>query len=98
MALDPETAALDAYSQLITSVAAHLLPRVVRLEINESRGRFRARGSGSGVVFTPDGYLLTAAHVVGAARGATAEFTDGRSRPLEVVGADPLSDLAVGRI
>ena len=95
---DLDTAALDAYSQVVSSVADHLLPRVVRLEVEHSRGRFQARGAGSGVIFTPDGYLLTAAHVVGDAKSAVAQFTDGRSRPLQVVGADPLSDLAVGRI
>ena len=98
MAQDLDGAALDAYSQVVTSVADHLLPRVVRLEIEQSRGRFRARGAGSGVVFTPDGYLLTSAHVVGDVRTATAQFTDGRSRQVRVVGADALSDLAVARV
>jgi S1-C subfamily serine protease len=98
MVTDPEIAALDAYSQVVAGVADHLLPRVVRLEIEQSRGRFRARGAGSGVVFTPDGYLLTSAHVVGEVKDATAQFSDGRSRPLHVVGADPLSDLAVGLV
>jgi S1-C subfamily serine protease len=98
MAMDPDSAALDAYSQVVAGVAEHLLPRVVRLEIEQSRGRFRARGAGSGVVFTPDGYLLTSAHVVSDVKDATAQFSDGRSRPVHVVGADPLSDLAVGRV
>jgi len=93
-------AALDVYSQVVAGVAEHLLPRVVRLDVEAEspRGRFRARGSGSGVIFTPDGYLLTAAHVVRGTTSATAQFTDGRTRPVRMVGADPLSDLAVGRI
>lgn len=97
----PETsdgAALDAYSQVITRVAEELLPRVVRLEVRMPGRGFRGNGSGSAVVFTPDGYVLTAAHVIREARSATAEFTDGRTRPVEIVGSDPLSDLAVGHI
>jgi S1-C subfamily serine protease len=90
--------ALDAYSRVVAHVAAELLPRVVRLEVGDSNSGLRARGAGSAVVFTPDGYLLTAAHVVRDARAATAGFTDGRTRRVEVVGADPLSDLAVARI
>ena len=93
-------AALDAYSQVVAGVAEHLLPRVVRLEVEADgpRDPLRARGSGSGVVFTPDGYLLTAAHVVRGTGSAVAQFSDGRTRPVKVVGSDPLSDLAVGRI
>jgi S1-C subfamily serine protease len=97
-----EDAALDAYSQVVSRVAEELLPRVVRLEVHDSargpRGPRRGGGSGSAVVFTPDGYVLTAAHVVRDARNATAEFTDGRTRAVEIVGSDPLSDLAVGHI
>ncbi len=52
---------------------------------------------GSGVVFTGDGFLLTNAHVVGSAARGTAAFSDGTSAPFQVVGADPLSDLAVLR-
>src|SRR5213078_101453 len=51
----------------------------------------------SGVVFTGDGFLLTNAHVVGKSTGGTAEFSDGTTAPFRVVGADPLSDLAVLR-
>ena len=91
-------AALDAYSQVVSRVAEELLPRVVRLEVRNAGRGPRGGGSGSAVVFTPDGYVLTAAHVVRDSRNATAEFTDGRTRPVEIVGSDPLSDLAVGRI
>ena len=93
-----DDAALDAYSQVVSRVAEELLPRVVRLEVRMPGRGYRGGGSGSAVVFTPDGYLLTAAHVVREARNATAEFTDGRTRPVEIVGSDPLSDLAVGHI
>jgi S1-C subfamily serine protease len=92
----PDTAALDAYSQVVSGVADHLLPRVVRLEVRDPRRG--AGGSGSAIVITPDGYLLTAAHVVGNATDGVAEFSDGRARRVEVIGRDPLSDLAVARV
>jgi S1-C subfamily serine protease len=89
---------LDAYSQVVTGVADHLLPRVVRLEVGERTPGRRGGGSGSAVVITPDGFLLTAAHVVDRHTTAVAEFTDGRVRRAEIVGRDPLSDLAVCRV
>ncbi|MFL6033860.1 MAG: S1C family serine protease, partial [Gaiellaceae bacterium] len=55
------------------------------------------RGGGSAVAITPDGFLLTSAHVVQRARRVRASFTDGRELTAEIVGADPLSDLAVLR-
>ena len=57
----------------------------------------RDGGAGSGVVITPDGYLVTSAHVVAQARAAIASFIDGTEYELDLVGADPLSDLAVAR-
>jgi S1-C subfamily serine protease len=90
--LDDE--ALDAYSRVVTKVAAELTPRVAALRIDpQGRG-----GTGSGVVFTEDGYVLTNAHVVGRSRGGTAAFADGTAAPFRLVGADPLSDLAVVRV
>jgi S1-C subfamily serine protease len=80
---------LDAYSQIVSSVAAELTPKVASVRAG--------RGSGSAVVFTNDGFLLTNAHVVGSARAGTAAFADGTSADFTVVGADPLSDLAVIR-
>src|SRR3954454_19588341 len=68
-----ETGALDAYSAVVTRVAAELTPRVAALRVSGSRGS----GTGSGVVFTEDGYVLTNAHVVGASRTGTAAFADG---------------------
>jgi S1-C subfamily serine protease len=93
---------LDAYSQVVTGVAAHLTPKVASLRVPQSRsgGPGPRRGGeslGSGVVFTNDGFLLTNAHVVGNAQSGTASFADGTSTPFSVVGADPLSDLAVLR-
>jgi S1-C subfamily serine protease len=85
----PDDDAFDAYSQAVMRVAERLSPSVASLR---SRG-----GGGSGVVITPDGYLLTSAHVVQRARRVQATFTDGRELAAEVVGRDPLSDLAVLR-
>jgi S1-C subfamily serine protease len=93
---------LDAYSQVVAGVAAHLTGKVASLRVPVSRSREPAprRGGeslGSGVVYTSDGFLLTNAHVVGSSQSGTASFADGSSAPFTVVGADPLSDLAVLR-
>ncbi|HEY1345099.1 MAG TPA: trypsin-like peptidase domain-containing protein [Streptosporangiaceae bacterium] len=93
---------LDAYSQVVAGVAAHLTGKVASLRVPQSRsgGPGSRRGGeslGSAVVFTNDGFLLTNAHVVGKAQSGTASFADGTSAPFTVVGADPLSDLAVLR-
>jgi S1-C subfamily serine protease len=88
--------ALDAYSQIVSGVAAALTPRVASLRVPQEGGR-GAQSQGSAVVFTPDGFLLTNAHVVGSSSRGTALFSDGTTVPFTVVGADPLSDLAVLR-
>jgi S1-C subfamily serine protease len=90
-------APLDAYSQIVTGVAAELTPRVASLRVPQSSGRYRGEGLGSAVIYTPDGFLLTNAHVIGRADHGTALFSDGTSAAFRVVGADPLSDLAVVR-
>jgi S1-C subfamily serine protease len=97
-----EESPLDAYSQVVAGVAAHLTGKVASLRVPQSRsgGPRAGRGGeslGSAVVFTSDGFLLTNAHVVGGAQSGTASFADGTSAPFTVVGADPLSDLAVLR-
>ena len=94
-----EDDALDAYSQAVIAVAERLSPSVASLRVaRRVRGGRVAAGAGSGVVITPDGFLLTSAHVVSAADGAVdASFVDGREVRVEIVGADPLSDLAVLR-
>jgi S1-C subfamily serine protease len=93
-----ENEALDAYSRVVTAVAERLGPSVAHLRIMHRRsGGLPAEGAGSGVVITPDGYLLTSAHVVAGSDRAAATFVDGRELPVDVVGADPLSDLAVVR-
>ena len=93
-----EEEALDAYSQAVTAVAERVAPSVGNLQVMRLvRGGRRAAGSGSGVVVTPDGFMLTSAHVVDGCDGARASFADGREVEVEVVGSDPLSDLAVLR-
>jgi serine protease Do len=85
----PDDEAFDAYSKAVMQVAERLSPSVASL---------RARGGGgSAVAITPDGFLLTSAHVVQRSRRVRASFTDGRELAAEIVGSDPLSDLAVLR-
>jgi len=91
-----EQEALDAYSATVTSVAQKVLPSVASLRVRRSSRSFEG-GAGSGVVITPDGFLVTSAHVVAQAGAATASFIDGSEYELDVVGADPLSDLAIAR-
>ena len=94
-----EARALDAYSEVVAGVAAALAPSVASLKVRGSwAGGVRPTGAGSAVVVAPDGLLLTSAHVVAGTSGGSATFTDGSERDFEVVGTDPLSDLAVARV
>ncbi len=86
---------LDAYSLAVSTAAERLIPSVASLRVRRTDGW--GGGTGSGVAFTADGFLLTSAHVVAGAPGGTATFVDGADYPFEVVGRDPLSDLAVIR-
>jgi len=90
-----DDAALDAYSLAVSTAAERLIPSVASLRVRSNGGW--GGGAGSAVVFTPDGFLLTSAHVVAAAPGGTATFVDGTELGFDVVGRDPLSDLAVVR-
>jgi S1-C subfamily serine protease len=92
-AIPTERDALDAYSTTVTSVAERVLPSVASLRI----GRAGRGGAGSAVVITPDGFLVTSAHVVAQGGSATASFLDGTAYDVDVIGADPLSDLAIAR-
>jgi S1-C subfamily serine protease len=87
---------LDAYSRIVTEVASELTPKVASLRVPRAGGR-GGESLGSAVVYTGDGFLLTNAHVVGRAQSGTALFADGTAASFTVVGADPLSDLAVVR-
>lgn len=95
-----EAEALDAYSLAVTSVAERLSPSVANLRVaRRVRGGRIHDGGGSAVVVTPDGFTLTSAHVVARTEGrGRASFVDGRELDFEVVGSDPLSDLAVLRV
>jgi S1-C subfamily serine protease len=81
--------ALDAYSQVVTRVAQQLAPSVANVRLR--------RGEGSAVAITPDGFLLTSAHVVERSREGAVSFADGSELRFTVAGRDPLSDLAVLR-
>jgi S1-C subfamily serine protease len=94
-----EDEALDAYSRAVVTVADRLSPSVANLRVaRRVRGGRRLDGGGSAVVITPDGFMLTSAHVVASAEAdGRASFVDGRELDFEVIGSDPLSDLAVLR-
>ena len=96
---DPDSEALDAYSRTVVGVAERVAPSVANLRVTrQSRGGHRPVGGGSAVVLSPDGFLVTSAHVVaGPGRGGRATLVDGRELRFAVAGSDPLSDLAVLR-
>jgi len=95
----PDAEALDAYSRAVIGVAERLAPSVANLRVSHrARGGRRLDGGGSAVVITPDGFMLTSAHVVARSDGrGRASFVDGRELRFDIVGADPHSDLAVLR-
>ncbi|MBJ8346369.1 S1C family serine protease [Antrihabitans sp. YC2-6] len=82
-----DTSAMDAYSRIVSTVAATVTSHVASVRLRN--------GGGSAVIFTPQGHMLTNAHVVSSSRGGNATFADGSTSRFDVVGADPLSDLAV---
>jgi S1-C subfamily serine protease len=100
-----EEEALDAYSRAVMRVVERVAPAVVQIGVTKAvaggyggMGARIAQGAGSGVIFTPDGYIVTNAHVVDGARRITVLLADGRDIPAELVGADPETDVAVVRI
>ncbi len=87
---------LDAYSQSVVNVVDQVGPSVVRLDVR--RGDGRRGGSGSGVIVSPDGLILTNSHVIQGARRADVTALDGRSLSGRVLGDDPDTDLALVRV
>src|SRR5579859_5122033 len=90
-----DLAAFDAYSRAVIGAVDKVGPAVLHLQVESERGR---GGAGSGVVFTPDGYVLTNSHVIAGGKRVTASFADGRSSGTTIVGDDPDTDLAVLRL
>jgi S1-C subfamily serine protease len=96
-----EAAALDAYSKVVTGVVQQASPGVVAIAIAErtdEQGRTVRGGGGSGFIFTPDGLVLTNAHVVAGARGIEVLTTTGLSLAADVLGSDPHTDIALLRV
>src|ERR1700741_4217373 len=91
----PENFDLDPYSERVTRAFDLVGPSVVHISARSAKGR---GGTGSGVLFAPDGYLLTNSHVIAGARKLTGSLTDGRQFEAEKIGDDPATDLAVLRL
>ncbi len=98
-AAEPDAALLDAYSRSVSAAVAYVRPSVVHIGVERALRRGKAqRGSGSGFIITPDGYLITNSHVAAGATALQATLPDGRIVEGELVGDDADSDLAVVKV
>src|SRR5258708_37863308 len=99
---ESDAALLDAYSSAVLAASGWVGPAVVHLEVAQAprtgEGEAKRRGTGSGFVFTPDGFILTNSHVVHGARSIQVSFADDASFDADLVGDDPDTDVAVIRI